>query len=181
MNSHELLKHLAAIFEQERMHGTIIDAGVDKKLIVFLGNDYQNRERILEISAKPQLFTGLPHRPESTGKEYVHITFEVAFPFSVVDTAVLDVSSLLLFINRIVELPGLELDELNGKVFYRYVFLAPGIDEGPFIYLSITGLIMMLLDLFTEAIEAIATGQATFDQLLDQIQELSRVLEKHSQ
>lgn len=181
MTNHELLQQIEDVLSQEKVNCHIVDSSKENpqpRLLVFLGNDYQNRERILEITAKPQFFTGLPNRPEQASKEYVYVQFEVSFPFKVVEEALQDTSSLLLFINRMIDLPGLELDELNNRLFYRYVCLSPRLQEDSFLYISILGLIMMVLDLFTETIEKIASGQATFNQLLEQMIEISNALQK---
>lgn len=182
MTNHEqLLKEIASVLERERMASYILEATEENalpRLLVFLGNDYQNRERLLAITAQRQFFTGLPHRTEQRSREYVQINFEVAFPFPVLETAIPEIASLLLFINRTIDLPGLEMDELNNKVLYRYVLLAPRIEDEAVLYLSIVGLIMMILDLFTETIEKIASGKATFNQLLEKMLEVSKVIKE---
>lgn len=181
MPSNEMLDQIQAVLEREKVNCFLAEAAEGKsqpRLLAFLGNDYKNRERFLEIMALPQISTGMPHRQKEAKQDYIYVQFEFAFPFEVVEKAVSDISNVLHFVNRMIDLPGFEFDELNDKVFFRYVHLASKIEEDSFLYISILGLIMMALDLFTETLEKIATGQATFDQLLEQMIEVSKALQK---
>lgn len=180
MQSIEILKQIASILEQGQANVTLVEASNDfpyPRLLVFLGNDYKNRERILALSAQGQSLVGLPGKHEMKSTEYIRVQFQTTFPFLMKDNAVFEVGSLLHFINHVVELPGFEMDELDNKIFYRYVLLSSRPDTNPTLYFSILGLIMMLLDLFTEAIEKLATGEASFNEMLEQMIELTRQIQ----
>lgn len=171
MNAHDILKQIADIITPERVDHAFIEPTAEieyPRLIVFMGNDYQNRERILTITAQEQPLAGSSKHKES----YVRVQFQITLPFQMQDKAVFEIGSLLHLINHMMELPGFEMDELENKLFYRYVLLGTTPDKNPSVYISILGIILMILDLFTEPIEKIATGQSTFNDLLEQILDL---------
>lgn len=171
MSPDDILKQIASILSPEKVETAYIPASegaIQPRLIAFLGNDYQKRERILTITAQEQV---LPNKEKS---EYIRVQFQITFPFQMQDKAVFEVGSLLHLINRLMELPGFEMDELENKLFYRYVLLSHHPEQVPTLYISILGLIMMILDLFTETIEKIAAGQSTFNDLLEEILEISK-------
>lgn len=138
-------------------------------LLVFLGLDVKKRERLLEILATQQ-----PILPESTLSQNQSLTpyriqFRISLPFKVQDTALTQVASLILFLNPFIDLPGFELDELNGQVAYRYVWIinADSIDET--LISSIMGTLTLNVNLFSETIESLADGTMSFNDLLAQI------------
>lgn len=178
MNTDSYLEELEQLFKSEKINCYTVNAseGIQPHILAYLGNDYQNRERTLKVTPVPQFFAGLPNKPQDTHKQYAQIQFEYSFPFTIHEDHMADVASLLLFINHMIDMPGLEMDELNNKVLYRYVFLTSQVNEEAFLLVSILGTIMMILDLYTEAIEKIASGQKTFNQLLEQILEASKLL-----
>lgn len=182
MKDSATLQQIASMLSSEKVDCSIVgsteDHGAVPHLSVFLGKDYQDRERILSINAQEQVLAGLPNKPDQKRSQYIRVQFQVALPFQVKENAVFEVASLLHLINHTVELPGFELDELNNKVFYRYVLLSTSPDTNPTLYISILGLIMMLLDLFTESIEKLATGQGSFNDLLKQILEISTQIQE---
>lgn len=160
------------LLNNEAVDCTLLDASEEvpyDRLIVYLGQDYKERERILEITAQEQKFDGLPNKPKKQSMDYVRVQFQVAFPFACDEGTIHEVTSLLLFINRLIELPGLEINELDNRLFYRHVLLTSGSDLDTPLCLTIIGLIMMVLDVFTETIEKIATGQSTFNELLEEM------------
>jgi len=89
--------------------------------------------------------------------------------FDVNTKTAFETSSLLHFINHLLELPGFEFDEIENKLNYRYVLLSTRPSEAPYLYISILGIIMMVLDMFEETIEKVATGEMTFNEILKQI------------
>ena len=145
------------------------------RVLLFLGNDQQNRERILEITSQVQdLGEGLQEPPKEP--QFLRIQFELALPFNIQDNTANEVSSLLFFLNRMLELPGFELDETNSKVFYRYVLLTSNKEVQKPLLTGIIGVITMLLELFSETIERVAVGQNTFEELLEQMLEMTESL-----
>jgi hypothetical protein len=138
-----------------------------QRLIVNVGEDSQQRERIVEITAQEQksLFPQGIKPPLVLG-QYVRLQFQFVFPFPCQLKALPDVCSFVLFLNRLIELPGFELSEVERKLFYRYVLLANSADIDATLCVSLLGVIMMLLDLLTEPLEKIAGGVVSFNEML---------------
>lgn len=176
-----MLKKIQSFLEQEKFECSILQATDElpyDRLLIFLGLDSQKREQILEITAQEQVF-----KPEADAKKgqphgYYRIQFQYLYPFAVEDTALNQVGSLILFLNQMSDFPGLELNELENQVSYRYIWLtkASGIDA-PLI-LSIVGIIKLTLELFTASIERLAEGKATFNELLKEVIEIAQPTKK---
>lgn len=172
----ETLKEIEHIFHAEgfqsqiqRSEGLPID-----RLLVLIGSDDQERKQFLEITAlEQQLAQGLEKENETP--IYLRIQLQYSFPFTMKDRSAADTASLLFFMNRMLEFPGLELDEMGQKIYYRYVFLLQEGHLDHYILLAIVGLIMLIVDVFSEAIEKVATGKTTFNEILEQIVELSKI------
>lgn len=144
-----------------------------EKLEIILGPDHKERELVMEITATQQRIP----------PEYTHanppsppqqVQFWVELPFDVKDIALNQMSNLLHFLNQMIELPGFQLDELNGKVIYRYVWIthAKMVDD-PLI-MGITGAILLTLNLLEGTIESLAEGKVSFNDLLSQIVQLTK-------
>ena len=142
------------------------------RLIVFLALDMKERERMLEIFGGQQQFSPELMLPEAATLPY-RLHFRVKLPFKVQDTAQNQVASLLLFLNQLIDLPGFELNELEGQVTYRYVWITEQTLITQNLIMSIVGAIMLNLGLFAETIESIADGKVTFNDLLSQIVKMS--------
>jgi len=145
------------------------------RVLVFLENDPQDRERILEITAQYQdLGESLKEPPEPP--QYTRIQFEIPLPFYIKDHTANEVASLLAFLNRMLELPGFELDEVNSRIYYRYVHLTSdkGVDKT--LITGIVGVIIMLFEMFSETIEQVSEGKSTFSELLEQMLQLSETM-----
>lgn len=169
-----VLKEIQNLLEKEDFSCSIFSA--NKKapldcLSVFLGLDIKKRERILEIIASQQPISPEFTLPQGALTPY-RIQFRIELPFKVQDLALNQVASFILFLNQFIDLPGFELDELNGQVVYRYVWIikAEAIDS-PLI-MSIMGSVLLNLSLFSETIESLANGSMTFNELLSQITSL---------
>jgi len=135
------------------------------RLLVFLGHDYKERGRTLEVISIEQI-TDLE---EPT---YAKVQFQVPFPFRIEPATAQQVGSVLHFINRQLELPGFEMDEVDDLLFFRYVWVTKSVDET--LFKSLLGIIMMQLELFTETIERVATGSVTFNDLLEEVLAIAR-------
>jgi hypothetical protein len=137
-------------------------------LLVFLGLDNKKRERMLEIvtiqqQISPEFLLSppplLPYR----------IQFRVQLPFNVQDIALSQVASLILFFNQFIDLPGFELNELEGQVFYRYVWIIHPTSIDDLLIMNIIGALILNVSLFSDTIESLADGKQTFNDLLTQI------------
>lgn len=170
-----MLKQIKALLDQEKYESSIIKGGKDlpfyDRLLVFIGIDSKKRERILEISSQEQI---LHPEQKSSPKGYFRIQFQYFFLFAVEDTAMNQVANLLLFLNQQIDFPGLELNEVENKISYRYVWLTKGNGIDHVLILSIVGIIRLLLDLFTDTLERVAEGKTTFNELLEEIVQMAQ-------
>jgi len=141
------------------------------QLIVFLGNDSSDREKILLVTAVEQVMQGEESKPS---EPYHLVHFHVVFPFTIAPLAASQTGSTILFINRLLELPGFEMGEIEEKVSYRYALFMHGKQVDKLLLFSIIGNIMMTLDLFSGIIESVATGQKTFNDLLEEMLTLTK-------
>lgn len=164
-----MLKQIQDILEQHTMNcsfRSIKDPSPVEQLLVFLGKDFKEREQILEILSEEQPL-GKPH-------EYYRIQFYFKFPFQVQDQAFSQVASLLHFINQLLDFPGLNLDELHNEISYRYVWLTKINKIDSKLIMSIIGIILFILELFTQPIERVALGTITFNDLLQELVDLPK-------
>ncbi len=137
-------------------------------LIVDLGNDKLERERILEISCRPLQFSVHGVTAQQTDHSF-NIQFIVRLPYKVQDLAATQLSSLLHFINHNIDWPGFDFDEVNNKVAYRYIWITKDSAVDAPLLMNIVASVILCLDLFGETIEEVALGHATFDEVLQKI------------
>jgi len=168
------LRDLQDLLEKEEFSTTLLPASKDsfnEKLILFLGLDHFDRERVAEITLHQQIRS---LEVSETVQEQIppQLHFLAELPFKVEDLALSQVASLLFFINPLLDIPGFYLDELEGKVYYRVVHLAdPTVPLHKSILLTLIGSLMLNLNLFASTIESLATGEVTFNDLLKQLTE----------
>lgn len=166
-----LLEGVKNILNQQKFECALIPATKNiqvDQLLVFLSLDAKKRERVLEIFSRQQEFIPEQKLPEGVNPPH-RLEFRVKLPFKVQDFALNQVASLLHYINPLLDLPGFELNELEGIVSYRYVWIMePALRTQPLI-MSIVGAIMLNLGLFETTIESLADGKATFNDLLSDI------------
>lgn len=163
------LKDLQIALKNENYDSHLLeptDEFPSERLLAFIGVDYQQRERILEVTLQQQeLAEGMAHPIPG----YVRLQFQSTLSFEVNDMASNQVASLLLFLNHLLELPGFEMSEIDSKVRYRYVLLTDSHGVDAKVCFAIIGIIILILDLFTETIEKVAIGEMSFNELLENI------------
>lgn len=170
-----VLEIVKKILDDEKFECTLAppSAGFPlEHLIVLLAIDRKKRERILEIVASPQQFSPEFVVPEAATFPY-RLQFQVKLPFKVQDLALNQVASLLHFLNQLIDLPGFELNELEGQVIFRYVWLTEPALITASLIMGIMGAIILNLGLFAETIESLADGKKSFNDLLSQIVKMS--------
>lgn len=167
------LKDLEAALKNENYDSHFLEPMDEfpyERLLAFLGVDYKKREKILEVTLQQQEFAeGDSHAPG-----YVRLQFQSTLPFDVNELFTSQVASLLLFLNHLLELPGFEMSEVDSKVRYRYVLLTDSQGVDAKVCFAIIGIIILILDLFTETIEKVASGEMTFNELLENILETAQ-------
>lgn len=170
MNEKEVLDSLKDILDQEHFDTTLLAAS-DKVpwdiLLLYMGHDAKKRERVLEITVRRQeLGQGLKSKPHS--KEYFHITFALKLPFLCQDEMLFDLGSVILYLNRFLDLPGFEMSEAEARPSFRYVHLtATPLDKQ--IILALAGMIGLYISVYSELLEKVASGEKTFNQVLEEV------------
>lgn len=176
MKEQEELRQIEMMLQQEGYNCSLepySKAPPFGRLLVFLGNDHQDRERILEIT------TQIQELGEALSEQsYLRIQFELSLPFTVKPFMTNDVNSLFAFLNRMLELPGFELDEMNDLLFFRYVLLTSKEKVDALLLKGIIGLILMHVEIFSKPIEHVATGDNTFNDVLENVLEITETLGK---
>lgn len=142
-------------------------------LLVHLGMDGKGREKVLEVVGMLQQIPSEFSLAQSNNAPS-RIQFRSLLPFIVTDEALTNVSSLLHFLNQSMDLPGFELNELEGKIYYRYVWITSASQVDPSSLLSVMGAILLNIRLFSETIETVATGQKTFNELLSEVVQIGK-------
>ena len=170
--SHAPLQTLEKIFHAEGLDCALTPSTdeVPERLLVYLGLDGMNRQRVIEVTAQDQdLLREVQGEGGGLFSGAAKIQFEVDFPFPAQDDTTHEVRSLLSFLNRMMELPGLEIDEVENRIYYRYVFLSYQTEDNLKLSLGILGTILVMLDLYTGVIEPVAEGRKSFDELLEDV------------
>ncbi len=141
---------------------------------VSFGKDDKGRERVAVIRADSFPMTPDPLGHESALGEQVFLHVFVAFPFLMKPEAAGELSRLLMYFNKPLEMPGFGVDEINKIVFYRYSLVCVGgiIKRRPLV--AMIGTIMLLVDSLTSQIEAVASGAPIGEVLRSTVETLTR-------
>jgi hypothetical protein len=170
-----VLEKIKKILEEEEFECTLAQATEQfpsDRLLVFVGLDVKGRERMLEIIAGQQQISPEFVLPKAKILPY-RLQFRIQLPFEVQDIALNQVASLILFLNQFIDLPGFELNELEGKVLYRYVWIMQPSSIDETLIMSIMGGVILNIGMFSETIESLADGKISFNDLLSQIIKIS--------
>jgi hypothetical protein len=154
-----ILKKLEKDFHDENFDCSVITEQDESSLIVYLGNDANDRERILNITHTEQ--------PIQTEQDTVFhkFQFRITLPFEVKSFTINDLNSAISFFNTSLDLPGFEFHEIDNKVVFRYVLLSDGIPAKT-LFMGVSGIILLNIDLLSETFEKVASGKITFYELL---------------
>lgn len=180
MSSIEQLKNLQKILVNEQYDTKILEITEESLLpclIVYLGKDKAERDRILKIFVQEQeMGEGLIPEKNESKSIILSVLFELEFPFSFDPYHTPQLSSLLHFINDQHKVTGFGMDEAHQKIFLRFhtVSTVEGISVK--VLLSIIGIMMLYYDIHYESIEEVAKGEVTFDEIAQQIIEATKKL-----
>jgi len=178
MRDLEILNKFRNVFEKEEFGTRLMEASEEMPLsclIVELGPDTKERERFCSVTAFEQEL-GQSLEKEAEGAPLLNVIFEAELPFEVKPAFAKELGSLLHFINRQLPLPGFELDEVENLIYYRYSLFAAesGIDARAL--MSILGLMLLFLDLYTHPVEQVASGAKSFNELMEEVVAISEEL-----
>jgi hypothetical protein len=146
-------------------------------LIVTTEIAHKKKRKVIKISAFEQQFDpSLLKKPLSD--LYYRIHFSYDFPDEVSALALNEMASMLLFLNQIIDWPGFQLDELNNSISYRFNWLVKNSAIDTIQLTIILGNILLILDMFNESIQQIASGQSTFNELLKSIADFGKQIKQ---
>lgn len=173
MSDKDFLNQFEKILMEEEYDCSIVESNETfpyDRLLVFLGVDEKERERILEVSVLKQEM-GLNITPDQKNHEpdIYRVQFLIKFPFEVKPSASNQMTSLVCYLNKIVELPGFEVNEVNLDVFYRYVLMYGEKKFNKKLFTSLVGIMMLLTELFSVTLEKVSVGETTFNELLEEV------------
>ncbi len=159
-----LLKENDKPSKLEKAKGEILN----DRLLVALGNMDEGQEGVMEITEY------LPSVQETpTQDALLMIQFQYVLDVNVTPDTFNQVSSALHFFNRMIHCPGFELDELNNKILYRYMWFInkKGIDS--LLLLQVLGNLHVCYKMFSPYIKEIAQGKYTLEDILEQVASLA--------
>jgi hypothetical protein len=166
-----LLSQIQTLLEQEEypfLHVSATDNIPYERLLVSLGVDQKKRD--LKVEVTEHTLPVLPKFASSADQTLPSkIQFRLILPFKVKNSSLNDISSLLHFLNQSIDLPGFGLDELEGRVIYRYVWLTSPSHLDKISIITLLNALTLNLMLFSDTIESIAKGSSTFNDLLSEI------------
>ena len=154
-----ILKTVADYFFEENFDCTLIAENEEETLLLFLGNDPNERERILKLTHQEQQ---IKNKDEGNFHRFQFFTL---LPFEIKPHTIHDLNSTVAFFNASLDLPGFECHEIDNKVAFRYVLLSDRFPDKK-LFLSLVGLILLNVDLLSETFEKVASGKTTFYDLL---------------
>ncbi len=121
------------------------------------------------LHGKPQILY-LTHEeqiiPGSEEPDLHKLAFTVPLDISVEPMSVTDTARFLCLLNRHMDLPGFEMDEIESNIQFRHVWIGSEKSINALFLQSLTGLIMLLLDLYYEPIRSVAAGEQTFEYVI---------------
>lgn len=164
MNELNLLKAIEKMAHKEKLDVSLFESSEKipyDVLTVFLGTDAKSRPFVLNITSQKQVID--PKKDSGIFR----IPMQIKLPFKIADFSLSQTSNLVSLLNHFLDLPGFEVNEVENEVSYRYVLLADkaGINES--LIIGIIGMIKFILDTHAQAIESVATGEITYDELLE--------------
>ena len=171
MNEADLLKKIEGILVDDQLDCSFVPASPEipyDRLLVFFGLDYKERVKTLEITLQEQeLGQNVTPNKKTMNAGLVRVQFQIKLPFLIDPLSGIEVANLLHFLNRFLELPGYEMSELDEEIYFRYIWITHQDVLTPPLLLSIVGIILMNVDLFSQSIESVSSGEKTYSQLLE--------------
>lgn len=129
------------------------------------GKDYADRpiDLILLASAveRPD--------PSVKARNFGHrIQFRYIFPFTVPKERISEVARYILLINKMIEFSGFGLGENDGVVYYKHDLHSSIIRVREDLLQGTFGYILFLIEGYGPALEALATGKKSLDQIMEE-------------
>ena len=153
------LKELIHYLKEHSIEHFVIEAPEEASCrIEFpLNPDHLHRERSVQLNIQEQDLVEDRHYT-------FHFTYR--FPFETNLNATSEIARYTAFLNTHQEFPGFTYDEINQTLTFRILQYAL---HSPQTILSILGMFLLTLDLFTPQLEKIAKGLVTMNETLEEM------------
>jgi len=140
-------------------------------LFVSLGEEEGGGGSVLQLRISKQ---DIDTKEDSVGfpmneQGYYYMQFTMPMKVEVKESAMWDLSRLILLANLSNELPGFEFSELDKVVFYRYSLLVPGPSIDPYLIMTIVGNALTMMMTFGDNITEVASGKKTLKEIYEEI------------
>lgn len=167
MDNEILLKKIEQILIEESFDCSIEPVSADQEeplLLVYLGTDKSERERILQMRSRVENFADDKHLALVNMILYLPFTLAAEFHY--------DLINVVTMINTLIELPGFELDLVEDKLRFRYVHAVSENELTNLVLKSLVGIISLTTDLFADVFEQVNAGKITFQDFLNGLEDL---------
>lgn len=141
-------------------------------LLVRIPADDKNRERSLILKLEQKILSLPFELKNETPNSESFVQIISAFPFPIPSEVYWNVFRILNFFNLSLSTPCLLLDEANHKVIIRYSFLHAGSKIAAPTLVSLLGMTLLFLDVFSDPIEEVAHGKSIEETIAGQIESL---------
>lgn len=142
------------------------------QLVIALELDKKQRSRLLLIRSIKQNLSAADSLTniKTKHKSYKELQFILTLPFLVDTRQIGEIARLILLLNKGMELPGFELSEVDHLIYFRHSFLVPEDQLDERILLTLTGMIEMIVDVFSDILESVATDAKTLREVVEEAQ-----------
>ncbi len=168
------LKSLKQFLESQDMKCTFIPKSEEipiDQVFVYMGQDDSDRDLLLQIRVVEQELEGVELQGVTKkNMSYHHMHFLVNLPLKINEHCIGDVARMVLLLNKSLSVPGFEFSEVDRMVYYRYVLMTSGGRFNGNIVMSIIGMIMFNIDVFSKTIEDVGTGARTLVEVVEEAQ-----------
>ncbi len=171
------LPSLEKFFKNQEFECTLLAASAEiprDYLFVHIGNDFKDRDMILQINLTKQLIDQEDKIPGIQGdtEHLYHLQLMVQLPYAVNEECIGELSRLLLLINKSSDIPGLEFSEVDRALFWRNVMIVDGSSIDPYVLITLIGTVLMIVNVFGPFIEAVAAGEKSLQGTVQEIRGL---------
>jgi len=141
-------------------------------LFVCLGEEEGGGGSFLQLRVSKQDL-GIKEDSEGFNKHgYYYLQFTIPMNVELKDSAVWELSRLILLVNLSNEIPGFEFNEIDKVVFYRYSQIVPGPAIDQYLLMTIVGNALSLIATFGDYIKDVASGKKTLKMVFDEFKKI---------
>ncbi len=160
------LEEIQALLEKEHFPAHVLVEDEEhpfQRLVVHLGHDLQSREKMVTLTLVDQLLGS----PEMMLEHQV-VVIQYLFPFRTAPSAGADTARLVAMLNIGLDLPALQVNEIDEEVTYRTTLLTNSKTMDTPLLVSLLGTVMRTVDLYSDTLEKVALGKQTFLEFVDE-------------